>query len=241
MATDTIALTWLGIRESGALRLGAQEFELRIFPGVVHLFGLISFGLGLQIFNPRGLPIRRILTPSSRSQLFQGGLIIMACGLALFGIGLRLVGAGDFDSFYSVVDQFRSEELSFGGFWYRGADIALFGLALMFATAVRPVVKLGLLVAVVMTPMILTSNKGGLEKSLIYLAFLLFAFDSHRFRRFAKARIVVPAALLLVFAIGLKNSFIIASRQGNAKTESVLTPGVPHSKRNGVDLHALFK
>ena len=53
MLSDAIGLLWLAVTEPGSLRLGMQEFEMRIYPGVIHLFGIISLGLGLQVVNPR--------------------------------------------------------------------------------------------------------------------------------------------------------------------------------------------
>ena len=137
-------------------------------------------------------------------------------GFGLFLAGLRLVGVTNVDSFYATVDQFRSEELSFGGFWYRGADLALFGLALMFASAQRLVVKLVVLFAIAVTPLLLTSNKGGLEKSFLFVTFLLYVFNYKTFLKLLKVRILVPTLLVLVIAVGLKNGLLQSSRQGKA-------------------------
>jgi hypothetical protein len=216
MLSDAIGLLWFSTFEFGSLRLGMQEFEMRIYPGVVHLFGIVSLGLGLQLVNPRPAPVRRILTGVLYRHLFISGLLMAVAGFGLFAIGLRLVGATDLGSFYATVDQFRSEELSFGGFWYRGADVALFGLVLMFASAQRLIVKAVILAAILVTPLILTSNKGGLEKSLLSIAFMLYVFNYNAFLKLRKLRILVPALLALVIAVGLKNGLLQSSRQGSA-------------------------
>ena len=72
--SDAIGLLYLAVWEPGSLRLGLQEFEMRIYPGIVHLFGIVSLGLGLQVVNPRVNPVRRNLTNASRDHLFVSGL-----------------------------------------------------------------------------------------------------------------------------------------------------------------------
>lgn len=216
MLSDAIGLLWLAVTEPGSLRLGMQEFEMRIYPGVIHLFGIISLGLGLQVVNPRPKPVRRNLAGSLRNHLFLSGLLMAGCGFGLFAIGVILVGATNVASFYAVVDQFRTEDLSFGGFWYRGLDIALFGLVLTLVSAERFVVQAILTLAILCTPLFLSSNKGGLEKSLITIAFLLYVFNYESFLRLAKVRILVPILLVLVIAVGFKNGLLQSSRQGSA-------------------------
>ena len=51
-------------------------------------------------------------------------------GIILGGVALYLVGAISTPNFYDALNTFRNEAVPFGGFWYRGADIAVFGLAL---------------------------------------------------------------------------------------------------------------
>jgi hypothetical protein len=211
--SDAIGLLWLAAWEPGSLRLGMQEFEMRIYPGVIHLFGIISLGLGLQLVNPRPKPVRRNLVGALRNHLFLSGLLMAACGFGLFAIGVMLVGATNAASFYAVVDQFRTEDLSFGGFWYRGLDIALFGLVLMLVSAERFAAKAILILAILLTPLFLSSNKGGLEKSLLAIAFLLYVFNHESFLRLMKARILVPVLLIVVVAVGFKNGLLQSSRQ----------------------------
>lgn len=218
--SDAIGLLWITAWEPGTLRLGLQEFEMRIYPGVVHLFGILSMGLGLQVVNSRTNPVRRTLTGSLRNHLFISGTLMAVAGFGLFAVGLRLVGATDVGSFYATVDQFRSEELSFGGFWYRGADVALFGMALMFASANRFLVKAVILITALGTPLLLTSNKGGLEKSILFIAFLLYVFNYETFLKVAKVRMLAPVLLLLVLAVGIKNGLLQSSHQKGADTAS---------------------
>ena len=79
---------------------------------------------------------------------------------------------------------------------------------LTLVSAERFVVEAILTLAILCTPLFLSSNKGGLEKSLITIAFLLYVFNYESFLRLAKVRILVPILLVLVIAVGFKNGLL---------------------------------
>src|SRR5437870_13476697 len=59
IVADAVGLFWTAEMAPQDLRLGIQEFDLRLYPSVVHFFGLLSFGLGLLVVNPRPTSLRR--------------------------------------------------------------------------------------------------------------------------------------------------------------------------------------
>jgi len=216
IVTDAAGLSWTAMVAPNDLRLGTQEFDLRVFPSAVHLIGLLAFGAGLLIANPRPRSLRRAPTTDLHNKIFVSGLIISVSGFALFVIAILLVGAYQSNAFYSSIDQFRSEELPFGGFWYRGVDIGLFGLCLMFAgSGSRGIVGIKRFffgMAILVLPLVLLSNKGGLEKSFIYGVFVLNFLDYKIFERLATTRVFVPAVLIVIVATGAKNVMRDANR-----------------------------
>lgn len=189
------------------------EFGLRIYPTVVHILGLSALFAGLLIADPRPRELSFSLGASELRILRRIGAALVAIGATLYGIAIALIGAFSADKFLSTLDQYRSSpvDLPFGGFWYRGIDIALLGLTILFATSKGPRQLLyGL--ATFVTPVIGTSNKGGLERALICCVFIFCVYRRAAFKHFLRNRwtwvTVVPLAIVCSIAvIGLKNSF----------------------------------
>ena len=122
----------------------------------------------------------------------------------MFGIAvLRGVPTG-----FTTVEDVKDIAEQSGAFLYRGADVALVGLALLFATLHGiPKVLCGL--AAVALPILALFNKGGFEKGLIWTALAYSVYQSKHFKRIFRSSlswtVILPAAaLVIVLVIGVK-------------------------------------
>lgn len=215
VATDAIGLAWAALFDLEELPMGLEEFRLRLYPGLVHLVGLASLGVGLVIADRRPRSTQQRLSETERSLLRATGVLLGFLGLAMVAIGSRFVGPFSSADFYQVYDQYRSEAISAGGFWYRGADIAVFGLGLILASVQRGWRLRALLFAAMpATSFLLTTGKGGTEWTLVCACFLVGAFDRPLLRALFRPSMLLLAACTLFFATGVK----VAVRKSSLST-----------------------
>jgi hypothetical protein len=130
------------------------------------------------------------------------GLAIFVIGALMFGAGVAAGGAG---GFYSILQDYRNQPMPYGGFWYRGSDIAVFGMAMVFAAKARPgKLPKGPLVVMLLIAFFITSNKGGFEKALLWAALVTYVYNRDAFKSMISVRRVVAAGLLMYAGFGLK-------------------------------------
>lgn len=208
--TDNVNLVFDYVMRPGKLLLGADEFAFRVFPTEVHIAAVLVLMAGLFLANPRPEPTRRELTAAESGLLTYIGVALVILGLLFTGITIYLTQAYSAGNFFEALDQFRGGDPGeAGGFMVRGADIAVFGLALVLSS----VRKMGALFVMVLLAMMLVSlflrpNKGGLELPILWTALVLYTYNPVRFWSLAKARIVLPCLVLAVLGISLKSNFL---------------------------------
>lgn len=204
-ASDNGALLFHFVFSPDALPLGYREFPFRLYPTALEILGLLILFAALEIVDGNPRPISRELTSHEFVQLKRLGFAIAFVGGTLTLIALWLVGAFSGASFYSALNLFRNQALPFGGFWYRGADIAVFGLALTLPAMqgkMRRFVFIFLLMMFV--AFFLRTNKGGLEQPVIWGALVLYTYNRTLFRELCRLRTAALALFLAFFGIGAK-------------------------------------
>jgi len=184
------------------LPLGYGEFSLRLMPTVVHIMALLVLMAGLFVANPRRAKVPRDLDEGAYARLEAIGFAVFAIGVVMFGVGLAVGGAGEF---YAILQDYRNRPMPYGGFWYRGSDIAVFGMAMVFAARARPhKLPKGPLIVMLLIAFFISSNKGGFEKALLWAALVIYVYNRAAFRSLISVRRVLAAGLLMYAGLGLK-------------------------------------
>jgi hypothetical protein len=216
------------------LPLGPDEINLRIYPTIVHILGIGALLVGLSLADLRPRSLSRMLSPSETRSLIHIGMALVLIGTAMFGIAVSrglATGFTTMEGYTAMVEQS-------GAFLYRGADVALLGLVLLFAT-LRGIPRGIAAVAVVLTPILAMFNKGGLEKSLLWAAVAYSVYQSKNFKRLFRRgtawTIGVPAALVLVLVtIGLKSQYRLGA-EVTTTSDSLLVGLAPVRARYSSD------
>jgi hypothetical protein len=184
------------------LPLGYGEFSLRLMPTVAHILGLLILMGGLFLGNPNRARVRRNLDDAGYARLRTMGLAVFVLGSIMFVVGLAAGGAGDF---YAILQDYRNRPMPYGGFWYRGSDIAVLGMAMVFAAQARPgKLPRGPLVVMLLIAFFVSSNKGGFEKALLWATLVIYVYNRDAFRSLINVRRVLIASVLMYVGLGLK-------------------------------------
>ena len=204
-AIDNGALLFHFIFLPDALPLGYGEFAFRLYPTALEILGLLVLFAALELVDGNPQPISRELTSHEFIHLKHLGLAIAFVGGVLTLVALWLVGAFSGASFYSALSLFRNQALPFGGFWYRGADIAVFGLALALPAMQGNMRRFVFIFVLMMfAAFFLRTNKGGLEQPVIWGALVLYTYNRTLFRKLCRLRTIALALFLAFFGIGAK-------------------------------------
>jgi hypothetical protein len=206
------------------LPLGPDEINLRIYPTMVHIVGIVALMVGLHVADPRPRSISRVLGRNELRTLARIGGSFVVIGATMYGILLYFVGAMTLGA--HALDAAWNGETSVAGFWYRGLDIMVVGALLLFVS-LRGYWRAIAAAAAIAIPTLMAHNKGGLEESLAWAAFVCYAYQKRQFRTFFRARttwiIGVPAAVLLVMlTIGAKNYYLTNEGRPSA-TDSLMS------------------
>jgi len=227
--TDNLKLLFDYFVQPGTLPLGVEEFNFRAYPTIVHLIALIVLMAGLFLGNPKPEPISREFSVSELDFVAHTGAALVVVGLTLTGFAIYLTGAYSAPNFYEALDTFRSGVPGkWGGFWYRGADIAALGMALILPRMAKRVTSfLLLLLAMMSVAFFLRANKGGFETALIYAALAVHTYNPRRFWSLVKPRVALACLIVALVGIAVK-----VEVRGNAAesstlermTQSIVTP-----------------
>ncbi|MGH9711308.1 MAG: hypothetical protein ACRD37_12255, partial [Candidatus Acidiferrales bacterium] len=223
--TDNIELIFHYAFSPGVLPLGYGELDFRIYPTTVHVLGMFVLIAGLCVANFKPRPVDRDLDLPALLRLREIGIAIAIVGLILAGIALYLVGALNAPNFYSSLNAFRSQMLPFGGFWYRGADIAVFGMALTLPSLRRNTARFfGVLAAMMFVSFFLRTNKGGLEEPILWAGMVLLVYNRTFLKSLLNFRVVVLALTIAFLGMGAKTWFLpkVLDRPGERATVSNL-------------------
>ncbi len=207
--TDNVELIFHWLFSPGVLPLGYREFDFRVYPTAIHILGLLVLIAGLSAVNFKAKPVARDLDSLDLLRLRDIGMAIAFIGLALDAIALHLVGALSALNFYSALNAFRSQALPFGGFWYRGADIAVFGMALTLPSLQQKTGRFyAVLASMMFVSFFLRTNKGGFEQPILWAAMILFIYNRAFFKSLLNFRIVAFALVIAFLGMGAKMWFL---------------------------------
>lgn len=203
--TDNAQLLFHYVVSPAAMPLGYREFAFRIYPTEVHIVGLVVLIVGLSLANGNPRPVAQDLSQAELHKLRRIGVAVAVVGGILGIIALFLVGAPSAPSFYGALNTFRDEAVPFGGFWYRGADIAVFGLALTLPSLGR---KKSFIPAVLLVMLgvsfFMRTNKGGFEEPILWAGIVLCVYNRDLFKSLWNIRLVALVVVITFLGVGAK-------------------------------------
>jgi hypothetical protein len=209
VVTDNVELLFHYFFSPDILPLGHRELAFRLYPTAVEIFGLLILFAGLWTADGKARPISRELDRPGLLRLRNIGIAITVVGLGLTALALYLVGALSALNFYAALNSFRSEALPFGGFWYRGADIAVFGMALTLPSLQgKRKWFFSALALMMFVSFFLRTNKGGLEEPILWGAIVLFVYNREFLRSLLNAKTVALAMIIAFLGVGAKLWFL---------------------------------
>lgn len=211
--------------QPSTLLLGPDEFTFRLFPGLVHILALVSLLAGLFLANPKPAPIgRRFSEPELDFAAYTGAALVLI-GLSMSAVAIVLTHAFSASNFFHGLDTFRAGTAGqAGGFWYRGADIADFGCALILPSLRKNLRFFLVLAAMFAISFFLRANKGGIETPILWAALGLYTFNRPRFWSFAKLRVAVFCLAAILIGIGIKVELLLTTPASQSMTLSIFGP-----------------
>jgi len=203
---DNVSLLFHYIVQPQELLLGAEEFNFRLYPTLVHIVALIALMIGLYLGNPRPDPVGRDHSESECDFLAYTGVVLIVVGLILSLFAVYFTDAYKAQSYFTALDDFRAGTPgATGGFWYRGADIATFGMALVLPGLRKTGKQFFFLVFIMMLiAFFLTANKGGFERAILWAAVVLYTYNPQRMRLLAKPRNMLLALVVILLGLSFK-------------------------------------
>jgi hypothetical protein len=211
--------------QPGTLLLGPDEFTFRLYPGFVHILALLALMAGLFLTNPKPLRIGRAFSEPELNFVAYTGAALVLIGLAMSLVAVILTHAYSASNFFHGLDTFRAGQTGeAGGFWYRGADIADFGFALILPSQRKNVRFVLVLTAMFAVSFFLRANKGGLETPILWAGLGLYTFNPRRFWSFAKLRVAVCCLAAILVGIGIKVELLMSGPSSQSLTASMFGP-----------------
>ena len=202
VVSDNVELLFHYLTSTSSLTYDYGEFAFRIYPTKIYILALVVVMLGLFVGNPECRPISKQLADEELDKLGELGRCMLVVGLALFAIA---VGLGGGRSFYNTLSDYRTEVMPYGGFWYRGGDIAVIGMALVLAAAGRrgklPNTPL---LGMMGVAFFLTSNKGGFEKAILWAVAALYVYNWAALKPIIRPSRILVAVVVIYLGLGVK-------------------------------------
>ena len=204
--TDNLGLLFDYFFLPGTLLLGEQEFHFRVYPTIVHIIAMVVLIAGLFLGNPKPEPINRDFSAAELGFLGHTGVALLLLGLIFAGLAISLTHAYSATNFFRGLDTFRGGDPGeTGGFFYKGADIAVFGMALILPGLRKTGARfLLLLLAMLFVSFFLKANKGGLETPILWAALVLHTYNPRRFWSLVKPRIALACLVIAFVGVGVK-------------------------------------
>jgi len=223
--TDNLTLLFDYFFQPGTLLLGVNEFNFRAYPTIVHIVALIVLMAGLFLGNPKPEPLSRGLSAAELDFVAHTGAALLVFGLTLAGISVYLTHAYSASNFFGALDTFRAGDPGkTGGFFYRGADIAVFGMALILPGLRKKARFFLLLLAMLSVSFFLRANKGGFEVPILWAALSLHTYNPRRFWSLAKPRIILTCLIITFVGIAVKGNLL--ARDAEPLTLETMTESI---------------
>jgi hypothetical protein len=208
--TDNTQLLFDYVFQPSALSLGADEFHFRTFPTFVHIIALLALLAGLFLGNSKPEPVRRNLSGADLQFIANTGVFLLLLGLAFSGVAIYLTRAYQATNFFTALDAFRGGDPGHSsGFWYRGADISVFGMGLMLASVGKTSVRFyALLAGMIAVSFFLRANQGGVEFAILWAVLILYTYNGNRLSEVLKPSLIVGALVIALLGIGIKSQLL---------------------------------
>ncbi len=211
--TDNLTLLYDYFFRAVTLPLGTGEFNFRVYPTIVHIVAVIVLMAGLFLANPNPQPIGRDYSTGELKFAAYTGVALAILGLTLTGFAIYITGAFSGGRFFHDLDTFRRGSEGgpgpTGGFFYRGADIAVFGMALILPSVRNKVRFFVILLAMLFVSFFLRANKGGFETPILWAALVLYTYNPRRFWSLVKPRIILACLIISVVGVGIKGQLLL--------------------------------
>jgi hypothetical protein len=218
------------------LPLRGGEFAFRSYPAILHILTFLVLLTGLFLANPRPDPISRTFSTEELRFIRYTGSALAVLGIIMAGITIWLTGALSASTFFHGINNFRAGDAGkTGGFFYRGSDIAVFGLALLLPSARKLSQFVPPLAAMLFVSLFLRANKGGFEFPILWSALILYTYNPRRFWSLAKPKLVLGCALLALLGIGIKSELLSSDRHPLTMDKMVTDVFGPMGTRWGDD------
>jgi hypothetical protein len=204
-----VGTDFFGLCLALALTGGSPEVQamvaLRIWPGLIHLLGILCFALGLLVVSPAPAKIRRVLTEEEVRQLRYAGSFLVALGLGMKLVALGSEGITSIGDYFANIYAYNVAQRELGTFWDWGTELAMFGCALLAAGyEYRPRIQLAVAALAAALAFFLTSSRAGIVGAGLMLFIVLAAFNPRTFRRWVRPRVIAAFLVLLVVTSGIK-------------------------------------
>ena len=227
--TDNAKLLFDCFFQPSALVLGADEFHFRAFPTFVHIIALIVLLAGLFLGNPKQEPVRRRLSGAELEFIGYTGVFLLFLGLTFSAVTIYLTRAYQATNFFTALDAFRGGDPGrSSGFWYRGADISVFGMGLMLASLGKTAVRFyALLAGMVSVSFFLRANQGGVEFAVLWAILILYTYNRNRYAEILRPSLVVVGLVIALLGIGFKSQLLKGDVQPQtleAMTDRIVGP-----------------
>ncbi len=210
--TDNLNLLFDYFFQPGTLTLGAGEFHFRVYPTIVQIIALLVLMAGLFLGDPKPEAISREASKLELDFIAYTGVALAILGLTLTGFAIYLTGAFSEASFFHALNTFRAGSEGgpgpTGGFFYRGADIAVFGMALILPRVRNKARFFVILLAMLFVSFFLKANKGGFETPIVWAALVLYTYNPRKFWSLLKPRIIVACLIISVVGVGVKGQLL---------------------------------
>jgi hypothetical protein len=204
-----VGTDYLGLAIALALTHGSPEVQamvaLRLRPGLIHLLGLVCFGLGLFAASPNPSRIRRVLTDDEARQLRYAGSFLIVFGVAMKMVALGSEGITSIGDYFANIYTYNVAQRQLGTFWDWGPELAMFGAALLAAghehRPIRQMLSAGVMVAIAF---FLTSSRAGIVGGALMFFVVIAAFNPRTLRQWVRPRLIAAFLLLLIVTSGIK-------------------------------------
>ncbi|MEP7175164.1 MAG: hypothetical protein ABI860_01350 [Gemmatimonadales bacterium] len=200
---------YAGVCIALALTHGSPEVQamvaLRLRPGLIHLLGILSFGLGLFVASPNPPKIRRVLTGDEPRQLRYAGTFLLGLGLAMKAVALGSEGITSIGDYFANIYQYNVAQRQLGTFWDWGTELAMFGAALLAAGYEhRRLRQAGIAALMGAIAFFLTSSRAGIVGAALMFFVVVAAFNPGTLRYWVRPRLIAVFLVLLVVTSGIK-------------------------------------
>ena len=183
------------------------DLQPRFYASIVHIVGIISFGIGLFSTDPNPAPLPRVFTKEQKRLVNQAAYFFIVFGLGLKFTTLYVEGISSIQDYFLKMSGYIVAQRQLGGFFDQGLDIAILGSLIIAANKRKAKYQALWVLAGALLTLGLSLSKSGIIIVIITFGFLLWIFNKRMIRFWLKPVFVVPALILILASAGIKAQF----------------------------------